>query len=219
MRSTCSTPTASCRAGTPAPSASRATRPAEIIGQHFSRFYTDEDRARRPAASGAAHRRAQKASSRAKAGGCARTAPASGPTWSSIRSAPVTASLLGFAKITRDLTERQAAEESLRAQRAAVPAAGAGRHRLRHLHARSARAVSATGTPAPSASRATGADEIVGQHFSRFYTDERSRQPACRSAASRPPRREGRFEKEGWRRAQGRHTFWAHVGHRRHPRR
>ena len=52
-------------------------RPHEIIGQHFSRFYTPEDRAAGIPA---------KAGSTRRAGGSARTAAASGPTWSSIRS-------------------------------------------------------------------------------------------------------------------------------------
>ena len=53
---------------------------AEIVGQHFSRFYPPEDRAGRPAGHRAGDRRSAKASSKAKAGGCARTAAASGPT-------------------------------------------------------------------------------------------------------------------------------------------
>ena len=46
----------------------------EIVGQHFSRFYTEEDRAARRAAARAGDRRCAKAGSRRKAGGCARTA-------------------------------------------------------------------------------------------------------------------------------------------------
>ena len=46
MRSSCSTSTGGCSPGTPAPSASRATRPHEIIGQHFSRFYPPDALAR-----------------------------------------------------------------------------------------------------------------------------------------------------------------------------
>ena len=43
--------------------------------------------------------------------------------------------LVGYAKITRDLSERRRAEEQLRAEPGATPPAGAGRNRLRHLHA------------------------------------------------------------------------------------
>ena len=59
------------------------------------------------------------------------------------------------AKITRDLTERKHAEDKTAAERGAVPPAGEGVQRLRHLHARPRRATSSPGTPGPSASRAT----------------------------------------------------------------
>ena len=53
-------------------------------------------------------------------------------------------------------------------------------------------------------------EEIVGQHFSRFYTEEDR-------AAGEPQRalataaREGRFEKEGWRVRKDGTRFWANV--------
>lgn len=54
------------------------------------------------------------------------------------------------------------------------------------------------------------ADEIVGQHFSRFYTPEDA-------AAGKPERmlalaaRDGRVEDEGWRVRRDGHRFWASV--------
>ena len=45
---TCWTTPGGCQAGTPAPSASRATAPTRSIGRHFSQFYAPEDRARGP---------------------------------------------------------------------------------------------------------------------------------------------------------------------------
>ena len=54
------------------------------------------------------------ASTKRKAGACARTAAPSGPTPCSTRSTTEAGQLLGFAKVTRDLTERRAAEERLR---------------------------------------------------------------------------------------------------------
>ena len=53
-------------------------------------------------------------------------------------------------------------------------------------------------------------EEIIGQHFSRFYTEEDR-------AAGEPQRaldtaaREGRFEKEGWRVRKDGTRFWANV--------
>ena len=46
-RSSCSTRPGTSSAGTPAPSAARATPPSEIIGQHFRVFYPPEVQARR----------------------------------------------------------------------------------------------------------------------------------------------------------------------------
>jgi len=55
-----------------------------------------------------------------------------------------------------------------------------------------------------------GADEIVGAHFSRFYTDEQraGREP---ERALRMARDEGRYEVEDRRVRKDGSTFWAHV--------
>ncbi len=59
--------------------------------------------------------------------------------WANVVIDPIrdpTGQLVGFAKVTRDLTDRRAAEARASRERGAVPAAGPERHRLRHLHAR-----------------------------------------------------------------------------------
>ena len=53
----------------------------EIIGQHFSRFYTPEDREIGMPANAPWQRRRGKANSKAKDGGSARMAPISGRMW------------------------------------------------------------------------------------------------------------------------------------------
>src|SRR3954465_3098539 len=53
-------------------------------------------------------------------------------------------------------------------------------------------------------------EEIVGQHFSRFYTEE-DRQAELPRRALETAAREGRFECEGWRVRQDGSRFWAHV--------
>ena len=55
----------------------------------------------------------------------------------------------------------------------------------------------------------TGA-EIIGEHFSRFYTDE-DRAAGLPARALRTAAREGRFEAEGWRVRQDGTQFWANV--------
>ena len=111
-----------------------------------------------------------------------------------------------IAKITRDLTERRKCRGGAPAKRGAVPAAGAGRHRLR-----ASTCSTATGHVSnwnAGAQRIKGylPDEIIGQHFSRFYTDEdradRRAAKGARHRGARGPLREGRLA-----RPQGRHAI------------
>ena len=61
-----------------------------------------------------------------------------------------------------------------------------------------------------SASSNTAADEIIGQHFSRFYPAE-DVQAGKPERNSRWPRAEGRYEEEGWRLRKDGSRFWASV--------
>jgi PAS domain S-box-containing protein len=54
------------------------------------------------------------------------------------------------------------------------------------------------------------ADEIIGQHFSRFYTDE-DRDAGEPARALETARTQGRYEKEGWRQRKDGSRFWANV--------
>ncbi|WP_206950999.1 hybrid sensor histidine kinase/response regulator [Trinickia acidisoli] len=54
------------------------------------------------------------------------------------------------------------------------------------------------------------ADEIIGQHFSRFYTPEDQRNGVPRSVLSSAART-GKFEGEGWRVRKDGSRFWANV--------
>jgi len=54
------------------------------------------------------------------------------------------------------------------------------------------------------------ADEIIGQHFSNFYTDE-DRAAELPARALRVALEEGRFEAEGWRVRKDGSQFWASV--------
>ena len=54
------------------------------------------------------------------------------------------------------------------------------------------------------------ADEIVGEHFSRFYTPE-DRAVDLPRRALEIARTEGQFEQEGWRVRKDGERFWAHV--------
>ncbi len=81
---------------------------------------------------------------------------------------------------------------------------------LRHLHARS---FWRRHQLEPGAQRFMGysRDEIIGEHFSRFYTPE-DIAAGVPERALELARTKGKFEAEGWRIAQGRHlVFWAYV--------
>ena len=62
------------------------------------------------------------------------------------------------------------------------------------------------------AQRAKGnrAAEIIGRHFSVFYTEE-DRAAGIPKRALETAAREGRFEAEGWRLRNDGTRFWAHV--------
>jgi PAS domain S-box-containing protein len=64
----------------------------------------------------------------------------------------------------------------------------------------------------PGAQRFKGysADEIIGQHFSRFYTEE-DRKAGVPTRALQTAKREGKFEAEGWRVRMDGSRFWAYV--------
>ena len=64
----------------------------------------------------------------------------------------------------------------------------------------------------PGAERFKGytADEIIGQHFSRFYTEE-DRKAGVPKRALETAEREGKFEAEGWRVRKDGSRFWAYV--------
>jgi PAS domain S-box-containing protein len=64
----------------------------------------------------------------------------------------------------------------------------------------------------PGAERFKGytTDEILGQHFSRFYTDE-DRAAGVPAVALQTALAEGRYESENWRVRKDGSRFWAHI--------
>src|SRR6201986_5378447 len=64
----------------------------------------------------------------------------------------------------------------------------------------------------PGAKRFKGYDEseIIGENFSRFYTDD-DRKNGLPQRALETAKREGKFEQEGWRVRKDGTQFWAYV--------
>jgi len=168
----------------------------EIIGQSFSRFYTPEDQA------AGLPRRALEAATREgrfHAEGW-RVRKDGTRFWASVVIDAVrdeSGKLVGFAKVTRDVTDRQMAQQKLsdseRSYRRLVEAVVDYA-----IFQMDANGIVATWNSGAQRIKGYTASEIIGQHFSRFYTDEDQAaqvpQQALQKAAT-----EGRFEIEGWR--------------------
>jgi PAS domain S-box-containing protein len=180
----------------------------EIIGQHFSAFYTEEDRA---AGVPAKALRTALDEGRFEAEGW-RVRKDGTRFWASVVIDPIRSDageLVGFAKVTRDITERKAAQEALREseERFRLLVQGVTDYAIYML--------SPTGTITnwnSGAERIKGYthDEVVGTHFSRFYTEEDRANDAPAHALATAAR-ERRFEKEGWRVRKDGTRFWANV--------
>ncbi|CAD7335131.1 PAS domain S-box protein [Sphingomonadales bacterium 56] len=180
----------------------------EIVGQHFSRFYTPEDQA---VGIPALALETAERDGRFEAEGW-RVRKDGGRFWASVVIDPIRdpgGTLIGFAKVTRDLTERRAAEEALKAseERFRLLVESVTDYAIYMLDA-----VGTITSWNAGAARFKGytADEILGQNFSRFYSEE-DRMAGIPSRALETASREGRFEAEGWRIRKDGSRFWANV--------
>ena len=182
--------------------------PDEIVGQHFSRFYSPEDVERglpaRVLAAALAEGRFEAEGWRIRKDGTR--------FWANVVVVPVrdaTGRHIGFAKITRDLSERREAEQALRRseERFRLLVQGVTDYAIYMLDPEGR--VSSWNA---GAERFKGyrADEIIGEHFSRFYPEE-DRAAGVPQRALATSAGEGRFEAEGWRIRKDGTRFWASV--------
>jgi len=117
--------------------------------------------------------------------------------------------LVGFAKVTRDLTERETAFRALRdsERQFSYLVRGVSDYALYMLDREGI--VSSWNTGGERIKGYTPA-EIIGQHFSRFYSDA-DRANGKPARALNIAREQGRYEEEGWRVRKDGSFFWASV--------
>jgi PAS domain S-box-containing protein len=179
----------------------------EIIGRHFSAFHTPEDRE-----AGAPARALAKAAAGQFEGEGWRVRKDGRRFWAHVVMDPIRAAdghVIGYAKVTRDLTERRAAEAALRRsqEQFRLLVQGVVDYAIYMIDLQG-HVVSWNA----GAQRIKGylPSEIVGQHFENFYRSE-DRERGDPARAMRLALENGRFESEGWRVRKDGTTFWASV--------
>jgi PAS domain S-box-containing protein len=180
----------------------------EIIGQNFSVFFTPEDREaglpQKALKAAAAEGRFEAEGWRIRKDGTR--------FWANAILDPVIApsgELIGFAKITRDITARREQERALfeSEQRFRMLVQGVRDYAIYMLDTEGRITNWNSGA---EAIKGYTADEIVGEHFSRFYTEE-DRARGEPQFALETALREGKYEREGWRVRKDGTPFWASV--------
>src|ERR687883_312687 len=183
-------------------------KPEEIIGKPYATFFTDEDRER-----GLPEKLLENARQNGRAESEGWRCRKDGTRFWALAVIDAvhddTGRLIGFAKVTRDMTERRAAQEALieSERRFRILVQGVTDYAIFMLDPEGRITNWNSG-----AERAKGytAEEIIGEHFSRFYTEE-DLQRGIPKLALETAAREGRFETEGWRVKKGGTRFWANV--------
>jgi PAS domain S-box-containing protein len=180
----------------------------EIVGRHFSTFYTEEDRE-----TGLPAKVLDIARTEGRfAGDGWRVRKDGSRFWASVvidRINGEDGELIGFAKITRDMTEQREAQLALldAERRFRLLVQGVTDYAIYMLDTEGR----VTNWNA-GAQRIKGydLDEIIGEHFSRFYSPEDA-DAGVPARALETARETGRHETEGWRVRKDGTRFWANA--------
>ena len=181
--------------------------PQEIVGHHFSRFYTEEDRAAglpQKVLAAAAEGKFEAEGWRVRKDGTR--------FWAHVVIDPIhnhAGELTGFAKVTRDLSERQKAQEALRHSEEQFRRLVQGVTDYA-IYMLSPEGIVTNWNAGAERIKGYTPNEIIGRHFSHFYTQE-DRLNGMPQRALETAVREGRFESEGQRVRKDGTRFWSHV--------
>ncbi|HET8750477.1 MAG TPA: PAS domain S-box protein [Sphingomicrobium sp.] len=180
----------------------------EIIGEHFSRLYTEQDR---EAGVPKAALETAREKGQYEAEGW-RLRKDGTRFWTSVVIDPIRndeGELIGFAEVLRDTTEKRATQQALiEAERGfRILVQGVTDYAIFMLDPQG-RVTSWNA----GAQRIKGykPDEIIGEHFSRFYTPEEV-EAGLPHRALETARETGRYEAEGWRVRKDGSRLWAMV--------
>lgn len=180
---------------------------AELLGKHFSLLYPEEDRR-----SGHPDQVLQiAAQGRFEEDGWLARKDGS-RFWASVVLNPISdphGVLQGFAGITRDITEQRRSQEAVRATEAQFRLLVQGVTDYA-IYLLSPDGIVTNWNAGAERIKGYRSDEVVGTHFSRFYTPE-DRSAGLPDIALRTAATKGRFEREGWRIRKDGTRFWAHV--------
>jgi PAS domain S-box-containing protein len=179
-------------------------RAAEIIGEHFSLFCTPED-----AAAGKCEQELETAAreGRSEDEGW-RVRKDGSRLWANVVTTALRkpdGALVGFATVTRDLTERRAAEEEVRRFRLLVESV-----KDYAIFILDPKGHVMTWNPGAERLKGYTTGEIIGKHFSTFYPPEDVMDGKCERELEIATRT-GRFEEEGWRVRKDGERIWANV--------
>jgi PAS domain S-box-containing protein len=180
----------------------------EIVGEHFSRFFTEEDRA-----NGRPQRLLRVACDEGRVEDQAWRLRKDGTRfWADVVITAIHGQggrVQGFVKVTRDLTDRRRAEELLRQseERLRLLIDGVKDYAIFMLDPQG---MILSWNPGAERIKGYSAEDVIGRHFSIFYPQE-LRDIGHPQRELRIAREVGRYEEEGVRIRKNGEPFWANV--------